>query len=313
MTFLTRRSNPALTSIAVVVATVLAWLVLVVVTRAGDSTDETFVESASFQTWVGVAALAVVAFVDTLVAGIRELRDERLRSSRPSSRTYVGLYLLFAAIVVATLLAGGRGGPRVPVEYWRWIALALLLLGVAGAGPWIVLVWASHSLLSRYRTEIPDLPAPATEARAVADLDHMMERLLDIRSDIAAAVGRLLVLVLGAVLLSGALRDALVPKPVSEEEFPPSAVLLYGAFFTVVLALVVLPLMMSWRRTATMLLHQAYPRSVAISADHAAAKDRLLAVLDLNGSLFRSPVALSSLAAPLVTSFLAAFIPQIGT
>ena len=88
--------------------------------------------------------------------------------------------------------------------------------------------------------------------------------------------------------------------------------LVYGAFFTVVLSLVVLPLMMSWRRTATMLLHHAYPRSVVSSADDTAAKDRLLAALDLNGSLFRSPVALSSLAAPLVTSFLAVFIPQIG-
>ncbi|WP_159083778.1 hypothetical protein [Nocardioides terrigena] len=312
MEFLTSRSNPALTSIAFAVGALAAWLVLFGVTRAGADTDKAFVDSAPFQTWVGVAALASVAFIDTLVAGIRELHDERLRASEPSAKAYVGLYLLFAAIVVVTLLGGGRGGPEVPIEHWRFIALALLLLGAAGAGPWIVLVWASHALLSRYRAEIPSLHAPASDARSVADLDGMMERLLDIRSDIAAAVGRLLALVLSAVLLSGALRAALVPDPLSEAEFPASAVLVYGAFFTVVLSLVVLPLMMSWRRTATMLLNRAYPRSVAITADDAAAKDRLLAVLDLNGSLFRSPIALTSLAAPLVTSFLAVFIPQIG-
>jgi hypothetical protein len=312
VTFLSRRSNPALTSIALAMSALVAWLALFVATSGGASTDRVFVRSAPFQVWLGVAALAVVAFVETLLAGVRELRDERLRTSSPSARAYVGLYLLFAAVVVVMLVAGGRGGPSVPIEYWRLVSLALLLLGVAGAGPWIVLVWASHSLLSRYRTEIPHLPAPATREQAVAAQDEIMELLLEIRSDIAAAVGRLLVLVVAAVLLSGALRAALVPDQMSETDFPSSAVLVYGAFFTVALSLAVLPLMLSWRRTATLLLHHAYPRSVATSAEDAAAKDRMLAVLDLNGSLFKSPVAVSALAAPLVTSLLAVFIPEIG-
>lgn len=305
-------SNPALTSIAFVAGTLAAWLSLSAVTRWGSGTDRDFVSSVPFQAWIGVAALATVAFVDTLVAGIRELRDERLRSSSPSPGRYALLYLVFAGLVVVTLLAGGKGGPEVPVEYWRLVGGALLALGVLAAGPWIVLVWASHSLLSRYRAEIPALTSPATTGSAVAVLDDMMARLLDIRGDIAAAVGRLLVLVLGAILLSGALHAALVPAQMSEAEFPSSAVLVYGAFFTLALSLVVLPLLWSWRRTATMLLDHVYPRSVAASADDAAARDRMFAVLDLGGSLFRSPVALSSLAAPLVTSFLAVFIPQLG-
>ena len=88
--------------------------------------------------------------------------------------------------------------------------------------------------------------------------------------------------------------------------------LAYGAFFTVMLSLAVLPLMLAWRQTATMLLDQAYPVRVLSTADNAAAKTRLSEALDLNGSLFRSPVTLSSLLAPLVTSFLAVFIPELG-
>ena len=140
-----------------------------------------------------------------------------------------------------------------------------------------------------------------------------MALLLDIRKLIAAAVGRLLILVLGAVLLSGALRAALVPRFLSEDEFPASAVLIYGAFFTVMLSLAVLPLMRAWRQTATMLLDQAYPVRVATRADDAAARDRMAQRLNIDGALFTSPVTLTSLLAPLVTSFLAVFIPQIGS
>ncbi len=35
--------------------------------------------------------------------------------------------------------------------------------------------------------------------------------------------------------------------------------------------------------------------------------------LNIDGALFTSPVTLTSLLAPLVTSFLAVFIPQIGS
>lgn len=220
-----RLLKPALTSIAFVVSGLLAWSVVFLLSNAGDETDQTFVDSPAFQLWVVVAAFAVVAFVHTVWSGINELRDERLRSSTPSPRTYVGLYVAFAGITVAALMVAGRGGPDVPVEYWRLLSAALLLLGVAGAGPWIVPVWASHSLLSSDRAEIVALPALVTDATATAALDRMLDQLLDIRSDIAAAVGRLLVLVLGAVLLSGALRNALVPDEMPEAKFPASAVL----------------------------------------------------------------------------------------
>ena len=62
-----------------------------------------------------------------------------------------------------------------------------------------------------------------------------------------------------------------------------------------------------------MLLDQAYPVRVATSADDAAARDRMAQRLNIDGALFTSPVTLTSLLAPLVTSFLAVFIPQIGS
>jgi hypothetical protein len=257
------RWNPALTTIAFVLGVAGAAALLFWVTRIGSDTDENLVESAPFRTWVAVASFAVVAFVDTLLAGIRELHSDRLRSSSPSPKAYGWLFLVFATIVVATLRIGARSGPPVGVQYWTAISLGLLVLGVAAAGPWVVSVWASHGILSRYRVLIPGLSVAAAAETRTSDLDDMMALLLDIRQGIAAAVGRLLLLVLGAVLLSGALHAALVPDFTSEDDFPSFAVLIYGAFFTVMLSLAVLPLMLAWRQTATMLLDRAHPVYVA--------------------------------------------------
>ena len=307
------RWNPALTTIGFLLGVVAAAALLSWVTQLGSDTDENLVESGPFRTWVAVAAFAAVAFVDTLLAGVRELQSDRVRACSTSPKVYGWLFVVFAAIVVVALRNGGKGGPPVDVQYWYAISLGLLLLGVAAAGPWVVSVWASHEVLSQYRATIPALPSASSAAPPPPELDEMLALLLDIRKGIAAAVSRLLILVLGAVMLSGALRAALVPRFISDEAFPASAVLIYGAFFTIMLSLAVLPLMLAWRQTATMLLDQAYPVHVASSADDAAARDRLSQTLNLNGALFTSPVTLTSLLAPLVTSFLAVFIPQIGS
>ena len=63
------RWNPALTTIVFVLGVVVAAALLSWVTQLGSETDENLVESGPFRTWVAVAAFAVVAFVDTLLAG----------------------------------------------------------------------------------------------------------------------------------------------------------------------------------------------------------------------------------------------------
>ena len=305
--------NPAVTTIGLVVcvaaaAGLLRWLV-----QLGPGTDQALADSGPFRAWVGVAALATVAFSVTFVNGFRETRTESLRSSSPSLRFYGLSFVVFAVVVVSILLVGGGGGPEVKIDYWTPIRSVLLLLGCAAAGPWIVLVWASHGSLRQNRSEITQLPAAASPQAGGSDpLDAMLFVLLDVRLVIAKAIGHLLVIVLGATLLSGALHSALVPDFVTEDDFPETTVVAYGAFFTIMLALAVLPLMSAWRWTANMLLAQAYPLHIRATAEDEAARTRLSSALDINGSLFRSPVALGSILAPLITSLLAVFIPQLG-
>ncbi len=321
--------DPAVTTlaflgVAVATAALLRW-----VTQLGDGTDQALADSAPFGAWIVVASLTVVLFVETAVAGVHEAthRDHTL-TTRTMGR-YARWYLAFAGLAVAALLFGGKGGPPVPVDAWPTIARCLLVLGVVAGGPWVVLVWSSHDLLakeralleaessaSRVRSDASDsqdgAPRPVLDEALREELDTRLAVLLSVRRLISKAVSRLVGLVLAAVLMSGALRAALVPRFIADPEFPASAVIAYGAFFAILLSLAVLPLMFAWRRTATSLLDSAFPPSVAAPAAQADARGRLSAILDIDSSLFRSPVTVSSILAPLLTSLLAAFLPQLG-
>ncbi|HEX6234801.1 MAG TPA: hypothetical protein VFZ63_16855 [Jiangellaceae bacterium] len=125
------------------------------------------------------------------MAGVRELRSRGSASGAPSLSAYGWLFALFAAALVVTALwLVGGGGPKVDVEYWTAIRVGLLSLGVIAAGPWVVSVWASQEILRRQRLEIPRLPdAASASAGGIAKLDEMMRLLLDIRKNIATAVG----------------------------------------------------------------------------------------------------------------------------
>jgi len=314
-------------------------LLLWATTRDGRDVQRGFVNSVTFRTWTVVAAIAVVAFCDSIFAGINALAGnpqppsvqggfiERLKKWLPDlklairdswkrSWRYALCYLVFAILAVVVLLAVGKGGPDVPVEGWAVIARSLLTLGCLAACPWVLVVWMTHDQMTRTRQTLGDLPpfggdAP-TLGSATDRLDQQLRALLDDRRIIYTAVTRLLVLVLAALFMSGALRAALVAWPPTKNDLPSVDVLLYGAFFALVLGLAVIPLLRAWRNTAQKFVDQVFPPSVATTADADAARARLLARLDLNGSLFRSPIAVSSVLAPLITSLLAVFIPQVS-
>ena len=322
--------DPAVTTLAflggaVATAALLRWM-----TQLGGDTDQRLADSAAFGAWIGIASLAVVLFVDTAIAGLREVHHLDRTLTRHTTGRYARWYVVFAGLAVAVLLQVGKGGPAVPVDAWPAISRGLLMFGAVAAAPWVVLVWSSHDLLARER-ELLTATSEAARARVKlrtgpagavvhsvldeelrSDLDARLVVLLAVRRLIASAVTRLVGLVLAAILMAGALRAALVPGILEDREFPASAVVVYGAFFAVCLSAAVLPLMFVWRRAATHLLDSAYPPGVAAPAERAEARGRLSTVLDVDGSLFRSPIAVSSILAPLATSLLAAFVPQLS-
>jgi hypothetical protein len=305
--------NPAAATLVFVLLAIAAFAALRAITRAlaEGTAGRALVESPAFTAWTAFAAIAAVVFGDVLVDGLRTIRSAPLATSDPSPRFFATFFAVFAAVVVALLVVAGQGGPRVPIEHWTLVSRSLLCWGALAAGPWVVAVWSAHALLQRTEHTVAQLE-PAARSDTVADLDRELQRLRGFRAVIVRAVGRLLGLVLAAVLLSGALRAALVPAYLTEEEFPASAVLLYGAFFTIALSTAVVPLMSRWRTLARLLAERAYPHHVDDSADHVAARQRLLTALGVEGALFTFPVTLTAVLAPLVTSLLSLYVPQLA-
>jgi hypothetical protein len=307
--------NPAAFTLLFLLLTALVLAILVTVTEASARTDEArrLVRSPAFGAWDTFAAISVVAFGDALLDGIRELRKEPLRSS-PLSPRFFAPYFAALVLLVMGILSSASEGDLVPIDNWSVIARTLVIWGAIGASPWVIAVWSLHAMLTETRVNVGQLAPASSEGSAVEDLDAQLRMLRAYRRVIGRAVGRLLVIVLAAVLMSGALRTALVGEggPMKEEDFPASAVLMYGAFFTGVLATAVVPLMMRWRELARRLVERAYPSTVRETSDDVAARQRMLAALEVNGALFTFPVTLTALLAPLVTSLLSVYVPQLG-
>jgi hypothetical protein len=301
--------NPAGVSLTFVACTGLVALLLRWVTQQGVDTRQDLVDSAPFQAWVAFAAIAIIAFADMFIAGIRELSRDELHNVSPTLTFYSSYFVVFAGAVLAILRFGGHGGPEIPIDHWSAITLTLLVCGVIGAAPWIVAVWSTHSALHHAHEKVNALrPAPGRQTHD--DLNVELRTLLMYRALIVKAVSRLLTIVLAAVLLSGALRAAVVPKYVPEKEFPTYTILIYGAFFTVALGAAVVPLLVRWRENAKQLVEAAYPP--AVDDANGEARNSMLQALNINGSLFTFPVTLSALLAPLITSLLSVYIPQLS-
>jgi hypothetical protein len=305
--------NPAAATLGVLAVTAAVFFLLREVTTHGaESKDgKELVAGAPFQAWTLIATIAVVSFGKVLRDGVIELRREPLSKAAPSPAVLALYYAGFAALALFALRKGGRGGPKVPLENWHEIVWGLLAWGAVSAGPWVVAVWAAHSLLHDKSRTVSQL-RPLGEDDAAEPLDAQLQELRRFRGVVVRAVTRLLTIVLAATLMSGALRAAIVPRYVSETDLPNSAILLYGAFFTGVLATAVVPLMARWRSLARALVERAYPFNIDDTADEASARERLLKGLDVNGSLFTFPVTLSALLAPLITSLLSVYVPQLG-
>ena len=336
-----RLGDPAIKTLTIVFAVSGIALALRALFQSGEGTTDELARSGPFTAWIVLASIFLVAFLDMIVTGLHHLREGVADIPAWKSRTYLYVYWVFAFAVLGLLRIGGRGGPQIGLPGWDLVTLVLLVYGALAAYPEVVRVWALHEALNARRHRIEALPPPARTggdrdpawpdrsvgikfadwkvggdvgARddRVTELDEHMRLLLFARAQIVRVLTRLMILVVAAVILSGALRAAVVPDHVPASDFPAEGVLVYGAFFTGVLAVVVVPLMVSWRRTALLLAERVHPRRFDCTAEDLAARDRMLAMLNVNGSIFTFPVTFTALLAPLLTSLVSLWVPQLG-
>ena len=294
------------------------------------------------------AAIWAVAFLagHFHVSDVAALAQDSERRKHPY-RNYGGQAILLAVLVLALmLLLGGGGGFDVALGPWEFLRVVIPTLGIAAAVPWIITVWWTHDDLSQVRNEVDSAQVTESEVHAVDVADSrpldplddslskrhetrsghtgpapsvlpqhqdQLRRLLDAWTSIERSTGALATIVSVGALTTGALRLAIEADRSDEPagKVPTEAdVLAYGLFFAALVAAVVVPLILSYRRRAQGFLDVVYlPENRVAESEEAAT---LAELLHLDTSPLVSPWALISVVTPVVASALAVYLPGIG-
>jgi hypothetical protein len=196
---------------------------------------------------------------------------------------------------------------------WQWpesldvrarTGLVAVVIGLS-AVPWLVLMW----LLQRH------FVAYAKAGRAISTA-HLRE-LWDLLNGVVLAFAVFVVL---AIVPTGALRVAYFagpkrdghPRPAAD--FPSSDVLLYGAFFAVLLSAIAVPAAAEYRHAARRRVRANFPMTAEpTGTDDKDAIEWLESLLHLDVGVLKSPITALTVFTPLVTAALAGFVPQLGS
>lgn len=296
----------------------------------GSDAGRRFVTGTAWFAWTAVAGLSLAAFAVSFAIGMNAILRPSvalgLRSSPPARRYgYLAVAVLLVAAIAVAMFLGTGAPPEVaslPVTHILLRTRGVVLIGFAATVPWLALVWLAHASCFELRSMAATMPAeglidvPAdAENPAVDTARQTVEALQRLWRLMTQCVTAAAISVVVAIVTAGALRAAfLAYAPGRGDDFPASSVLLYGAFFAVLQAAIGLPLVVSWRARARDLVDRAYPLPLGGRPTDTWLDDRrrLETLLHLNVPLLRNPLAALSVFAPLVTSALAVFIPQLA-
>ena len=293
---------------------------------ANPATEEgkDFIKSVPWIAWRAIGAAAVVVFVLLLIVASRVLltrASQCLRAPWPWVVGYLALAAVLVGLIIAGIVVGGGRNPDLPVPYLPYRTRVVLFSGLVVAVPWLAIAW-----LCRDECRPPDrrLWGPTMELEYL-DLQRLWRT-------IYLCIGAFAVGVVAALVTAGALRFAFLSiakecgsdrLPVGRrsaglrctEDFPATDVLLYGAAFALILLMVAMPLIVAWRAQALAWVRrqEPLPRAAVPTEEWTQESSRLRDLLGLNTPLLRDPLTLLSVFAPIITSTLAAFLPELGT
>ncbi|HZO70491.1 MAG TPA: hypothetical protein VFB74_36290 [Kribbellaceae bacterium] len=313
-----RSLAPALRTVAALVVLIVSVGLLSWQASDGTSEGDRVTELPAWAIWCVLAATSVLAFAGLLARGV-ELIGEHRTLPAASGRRLLGFFVLATLIAIAvwvTLLAAGgwQLAEQLPINHLRVRTTAVLSIGMLAALPWLVLVWLVHA-------ECREIGAAARRAVAADPpedqhpLYDAAQRLLALWDLLVRCVLAFLVFVVAAVTTSGALRALFVDAlPERSDEFPPSAVLLYGMVFALVLLVISIPMIASWRAKASYIAQRLgpVPTDLVVTEGWLEQQARTAALLHLDVPLLRSPLTLLAALTPIVTSLVATFLPLLG-
>ena len=281
-----------------------------------------------WQVWVATVSAGLSIATLLLLSGVRRLLllPSHLPDSAGVARRTVLTHGCLALVwivglgwAVSMLVHEPRAWPNVMDMEWRLVTVSAV--GLFCATPWVAITWLCHFATDHVPPD-RELHRPAAEGSAVkSDADSQIIDLQRIWSQIVAVALRFATLVAVALIPTGALRNLWLSKDVAEEarpsleaSFSTTDVLLYGAMWALVASLVVIPLVISWRSSAKSVIDSEFPPNATTAKDPTtiAARDALESMLNLQTGVLRNPLTVLTIATPVLTAALAAFVPQIG-
>ncbi|KOT54565.1 MULTISPECIES: hypothetical protein [Streptomyces] len=281
--------------------------------RAAESPEaRAFTKLLEFDLWsalVGASIALYVAVAYAMAYGVH--RRWRHPVDRPApwavAALALGAVLLMGAVFGVLRFFTPPGTLPVPLDGLAWRVPVLLVLGMLAAAPGAVGLWDVQVGLLRLSRRLPTEPGVLAPAGALRELDRAW------RDAVRFLTGGSLI-ISTAVIDAGALRNALLAHGAPEKTFPASSVLLYGAFFSVMFALVFLPVMVLWRSVAGRLVEVTVriPEADELTEDWIERRARLVAFLRLDLSLPKVLAPALGILAPLATGAFSLFLPSGG-
>jgi hypothetical protein len=279
-----------------------------------NAVDVGFARSPGFRGWIGAAALSTGIWIWTFERGLATLR--RLPAGWRRRRGWWVRHALAYLVVVTAVLTllrlnnAARSLP-VPVKGFAGLTQALIVAGALAAAPWILMVWLAHERVRELAGHIDAIAPPRDGGLDGPGISVAVRSTMDAWRAIERCA--LALVVSTAALMSGALRTALLDNNVVEKAvFPTSAVLAYGAFFAIVIAIAIVPLVVTWRDQAVSLVDHALGEPITGVPDQMwlDTRSRLEARLHIDVPVLRRPITALSVLAPFGTALLTAFLPS---
>jgi hypothetical protein len=284
--------------------------------------DDQFTNTDAWGVWKVAAAFGIALALTLGIAGCRTLVRLVGDSQYKLTMRKVVAYVFAAVILVAAVTIFLNGVPSsIPRDGWQISHMQQRTRAVVAAAsipaiPWIALVWISHQA-EKHTAE----PTVSPDNRPVASID------LDDRWRFIVTTAETFTLfVLVALIPTGALRVAWLAQDESwrnegkssaqikdlENAFPASNVLLYGAFYAVLLVVIILPLVAAWRSNAQAHVDAQYPLDKPFEKTWAEGRALVEKVLHLDVGLIRNPLTALAVLTPLATAALATVLPELA-
>jgi tellurite resistance protein TehA-like permease len=268
-----------------------------------DEESREFVTSEGFVVWASVIAVQAAFWIVVAVPLWREVVHAYARA-KPAPTIWV-----IPAVFVLLLVGLAFGSPAKAVD-WPLVGHHVkvwILTGAAVLGVGIPAIFGICIVQDRVRRHLPGA-LDTSDIRLAVNARAQIRRFLGLAG---ATIGL-------AVLASGALQRATVPRFVGADEFSSTSVLLYGAFFTAILTVVYLPAHLSLRRLCADLRETWYPISAMPRPDDDAfsgwldGRKRIDTVTQFETTALQQLQAAIFVLTPLLSGIVGSLIPRLA-